>query len=961
MATPEEAREALEARETQNTERARAALRSSDPDTLLRDIEEFVGTFGIGANRGLANILGFPVDTVNFLLRMGGVPASDSPIVNAISSLNPARTAVRAISQVIPATDRPVGGSESIQSGLNAIGLRTTFEGAQAMGVEDEFVNRMAFRVGEEAGAGAVPATATVGLAKAGIGLGGNILGPIMRGAAESPLGFAALEGLASLGGGAGAGIAQEIFPDSPSAEVAGQFAGGLGLATLPSIVRAGGRAVRSVLDPFTASGQERRAAAALRGQTTDPESALANLQEEDQLLPGGSRPDVPDVVFTSAQIANDPGLLALERAIVRKNAELAGRFQEIRTSVNAGSRAAILEATGGQTESQAIADFLRGRVKGLIDQLDARTAVAVGAARRQIDNIRPDASAEDASSIVRREITDAMADARKTENALWGSIYAGRNVGTAPIREQRDRILALANKNDDPANIPVLKNDAGENILENLGDTSTVEDVLALRSRILAAKRTESAADAPNRALLKNLDAMQEASLRALGIMQNQATEQGASQIRAAMTFSRELNDTFTRGPIGKLLGFDARGGQRVPDIETLEKLVRPGIAGASNADAVIRALTSQIGGGNIEGGAKLIQGMEDFIFDRFIASTHGSSGQFDARAGQRFIDRFAPALERFPGIRGRLDEAVRTGRTADIMSRSGTRLQRTLVDARRSRAAVFLDRDVDKAISAVFGAKKPASSMREIVKQARADTTGEATEGLKQGVFEHMIRSVELGALDLEGVPVLSARLFRQFMQQNGSTLSAIYTPAEMGRLRQVGKALDIAERSTRSAITGGSDTAQNTNLLADAMARIVGGTLGARIGRTVGGSPLVAAQVLATKARQFITLAPERSVRELVERAIFEPELMKTLLTVPTPQNAESLIRRLNGHLLNLQLPQLELQSTQREQTEASLSNGQSRPIPRLPTSGRPMRPQSIESRKVGGIPVEFFREQ
>lgn len=930
MATPEEAREALAARERNNTELARQLLNQRDPDTLLRDIEEFVGSFGIGANRGLANILGLPVDTVNFLLRMGGTPPSDSPFVNAISSLNPVRTGLRAISQIIPATDRPVGGSESIQDAFNALGLETDFEGAQSMGVEDELLNRMSFRVGEEVGAGVVPAGATVGLAKAGVGIGGSILGPIMRGAAESPLGFAAAEGVASLGGGVGAGIAQEVFPDSPVAEVTGQVAGGLGLATLPSIVRTAGRGIRSAIDPFTASGQERRAGEALRGQTTDPESALANLKEEDQLLPGGRRPDVPDVTFTSAQITNDPGLLALERAIVRKNAELAGRFQEVRTSINAGSRAAVLEATGGQTESQAIADFLQGRVQGLVDQLDARTATAVGAARRQIDNIRPDASAEDASSIVRREITDAMADARKTENALWESIYAGRNVGTAPIREQRDRIISLANKNDDPANIPVLKNNAGENILANIDDTSTVEDILALRSRILAAKRTESASEAPNRVLLKNLDAMQEASLRALGIMQNQATEQGASQIRAAMTFSRELNDTFTRGPVGKILGFDARGGQRVPDIETLEKLVRPGIAGATNADAVIRALTSQIGGGNIEGGARLIQGMEDFVFDRFIASTHGSSGQFDARAGQRFIDRFAPALERFPGIRGRLDEAVRTGRTADIMSRSGARLQRTLVDARRSRAAVFIDRDVDKAISAVFGAKKPAASMREIVKQARADDTGEALEGLKQGVFEHLIRSAELKALDIEGRQFLSASQFRSVMQQNGPTLSAVYSPAEMGRLRQVGKALDVAERSTRSAITGGSDTAQNTNLLSDAMARIVGGTLGAKIGAAVGGSPLVAAQVLATKARQFITLAPEKSVQELVERAIFEPELMKTLLTVPTARNAESLIRRLNGHLLNLQLPPIEVD-------------------------------QGPQSDRVGGIPRQLFREQ
>lgn len=928
MATPEEARRALAEQEARNAEFARDLLQEREPDTVLRDVEEVVGSFGAGANRGIANVLGLPVDAVNFLLRMGGVPVSDTPFL----------------------------GSESIRSGMSAIGLISNFEGLQEKGVEDVFVNRMGFRIGEETGAAAVPGGATLGLARRGVGTGSGIFGSIMQGARESPGAFAAMEGVAALGGGVGAGVAQEIFPDSPVAETIGQVAGGIGLATLPSAVGAG---KRIAIDPFTQAGRERSAAQVVQDSARNPEGAAARLAEPDI-------PDVPDAVFTSAQLANDAGLLALERSVVRKGAELAGRFQEIATATNSASRQAILKATGGQTSSQAIADFLQGRVKGLIDLLDARTSNAIGAARSKIDNIRPSAAAEDSAVVVRREIESALSDARTTETALWQSIYAGRNVGQAPIREQYDRILALARKNAAPEDIPVLKNEAGENILANLDDTDTVDEVLALRSRILRAKRIENAADAPNGTLLKNLDLMQEASLRALGLLEGQATTQGGQQIRAALDFSRQLNDTFTRGPLGKVLGFDTRGGRRVPDIETLDKLVRPGFSGATNADAIIRALTSQVGGGDIEGGARLVEGLQNFIFDRFITSTHGASGQFDATAARRFLTRFSPALDRFPGMKSQLEEATRTGSLAEIMSRSGGRLQRTLVDARRSRAAVFLDRDVDKAISATFGAKKPSQAMGELVRQTRRDTTGEALEGLKQGVYEHMIRSVELGALDLEGVPVLSARLFRRFMQTNNRTLTSIYSPAEMGRLRQVGKALDMAERSIKSAITGGSDTAQNVNILTDAVARITGGTLGARAGALVGGSPLVAAQVLATKARQLVTLAPERAVRELVERAIFDPDIMKTLLMKPTGRNADVVFRRLQGHLLNLQLPPL-----------APIESGQTRPplsddrFP--PTSGPPVEPFQrsptdrfppsgpLPSPKVGGIPREFFREQ
>ena len=872
MATPEEIRRAIEEAEETTTARIEEALQGRDNETVLDDVEEVVGSFGVGANRGLANILGLPVDAVNFLLRQAGVPVSDAPF----------------------------GGSESIRRGLESIGVLTDLEQAEretgrAPGdLTGELANRLAARVGEEIGAGTVPAGATLRFAR-GVGTAGGIFGPIIQSARSSPLGFLGLETLAATGGGIGAGVAREVAPGNLLAEVGGQIVGGLGIAPVGTAARATGRAIGGIVRPFTSGGRRRIAAEIVQDAATrPPEENIARLETD--------VPDLPGAQFTSAQITNDPGLLALERGVVRKNAELAGEFQEITSATNQAARQEILEATGGRTDSQAIADFLKGRVDRLVSLIDQRTATAVANARSQIDNIQPTASSEDAARIVRQELEQGLLDARTTETALWQSIYSGRNVGTAPVKDQIDRIRALARKADDPANIP---EDIGR-VIDNFDGTETVDEILALRSRILAARRAENAKDAPNRALLKNLDQLQEASLRALGLLENQATEQGAQQIRSALDFSRHLNDTYTRGPVGKVLGFDARGGERVADLETLDRLLRPGRAGGTSADAIVAALTSQIGGGDIEGGRRIVEGVQNFIFNEFLSATHGSAGRFDANAGRRFLERHASALDRFPGIKSQIEEAVQSGNLAQIFERSGARLQRTLTDVRRSRAAVFLDRDVDRAIAATFSSRKPGLAMQELVRQARRDPTGEALEGLKQGVFQHMMRQVQLGAMDLVGEPMLSARLFRNFRNDNAKTLAAIYSPEELRRLAQVGKALDTAERSIRSAVAGGSDTAQNRNVLADATLRIMGGTAGARVGAATGGSPLVTANVLATKVRQFFFELPEKMVREMVERAVFDPDLMKTLLAVPTPANSERVFRQLNGHLLNLQLP-------------------------------------------------------
>lgn len=202
--------------------------------------ESIAGSFGIGANRGLANVAGAPVDLVAAGLRAAGVPATD-----------------------------PIGGSASIANLLQSLGLESTPEGfARLTNREPTQTERVVGRVGEEVGAGAIAAlpvgaiartAAPVAPARTTIGrIGQSIVAP----ARTAPVATAATDVALSGVSGLGAGAAREIAPGNATAELIGQFSPLL----LPAIVASGVRgalrggasgqdALQASIDDFTRAG----------------------------------------------------------------------------------------------------------------------------------------------------------------------------------------------------------------------------------------------------------------------------------------------------------------------------------------------------------------------------------------------------------------------------------------------------------------------------------------------------------------------------------------------------------------------------------------------------------------------------------------------------------------------------------------------------------------------------------
>ena len=831
--------------------------RLRESQSTIRSVEKVAASFGGGFNRGFAQILGMSFDAVNFLLDSAGVPVSDKPLLGS-KSINEALTFV----------------SQMASRGIEATGVDL----AKTTGRETA-AQRFAGRIGEEIGAAVVPAGGIAGAVRAGAA--GGLAEPILSLARSKPASFALGETALAATAGTGAQIGLEASEgESPgvqlAAETAGQLIGGLGPSAVVPAVGLAARAGRKLTGPFTTAGTKERAGTFIREIATDPERALRNLENP---------PDTPEgSVFTTAELADDAGLQNLERSTARSDAKIAGRVADDRTQTNRAARRELEDIATRETPARIATEFIQGRVDTLKELMTRRVSNATRLARQRLDEAGPEISRQDASRVVKKEFDDALEAARKTEKELHGAIDP-EGVLT-PVKPVRDKIQAqreAQRKADKPENIPTEI----EDVLKGFDDAEPTVELLALRSRVLEDIRIERAGTAPNRRLVKNLEEIQETILDMIGVRYDTLEGPIAERASAALTFSRELNDRFTRGPVGEVLGFQRTGAGKVADISTLESLFKAGIPGEVGMTALLRAA---------DGNEGLINATEQFIRGEFIKQT-SVGGKVTASAQKRFLKRHAEALDQFPDLKKNLESVEGAQQLAESAAASVKVRQQNILNVGRSRAALFLNSEPDKVVRRLLSSKKPKAIFREVVKQLKKDPTGEAFKGFKTLLIDEAFRKAELLTLDQTGRAFLSSSGLREF--RKNKAISEVLSVDELRRFDAVEQAMRIAERSTNVASIGQANIPEISNVLIQSLGRIVG----ARVGSKIGTTPLISAGIGGRIARAASSVLPDRQISELLKQAIFDPEVMKTLLTKPTQANAAEITRRLRGHLVNL----------------------------------------------------------
>lgn len=295
--------------------------------------------------------------------------------------------------------------------------------------------------------------------------------------------------------GGAGAGAAMEVAPDEfkPLAGLAGGLAGGVTGALAAEVPGAAIRQVKRgaeyVAPAIPTKGNVERIAAKQMGETVaDRDAALSALSGKAEIIPG-SRP-------TAAQMTGDAGLASLEGVLARNDDQFKSRLIAQREQQVQAQLAALDDVQNSGSPS-AVADYLNTRMRQLEEQADALQEAAARDARRAVDELGPERSANEVGAQARAAISDQLKELNAEANALWRSIPQDVELVTPPLIRSTAEIYGRMSPEEQLSLTPQEKAIAG--LIGSYGQTIPFGRFKALRSEITKAMRDAKSGMNPN------------------------------------------------------------------------------------------------------------------------------------------------------------------------------------------------------------------------------------------------------------------------------------------------------------------------------------------------------------------------------------------------------------------------------------------------------------------------------
>ncbi|WP_062017250.1 hypothetical protein [Aureimonas sp. AU4] len=746
-----------------------------------------------GFNRGLAGVIGLPVDAANA-----------APM---LANLLPG------VKGVGPISDRPLGGSQSIRDMGETV--------AAVFGVEpyqpQNAAERISGRVGQEVGAttaflaGPVAAGARLGAASSRA-----LPAPLrtfVEPAAVAPGQLVRREGTLAMGAGTGAGVANEIAGNPQEGDnLASDFTGSLVGALATGGISAAGGAVgnlfsaargtsayvddvvgEAVADQLINSSTRMGAQAAETG-TLDTSGLVADLRR-----PAPVEDAIPGYRANIADRTRDPGL-----------ATFAFNTDGARPGAAAARRTANEGAVNRQMEAMAPTGDpgqFRAAVQASVDQRIAdadRTAedatAAIEAAQQRLAPTVPYAEARGAT--VRSGIRNAERTARAGERQAWSSISG--EVDPAPLAESFREVgtdLPLARRAVVGDMGPMLGIPAQ---LAGREAPADLQEITSLSSALSTARRNALSGPQPDR---NRADVLQTYIDGLNGFLDDAVGGETAGQLATARGVSRNVNERFAR-PGDPLAGALAtREGRPVqPDSAVARTFVQPDAGQASNIDRLLAEtdLGSQA------------QGVRAAIRDEILADVgkRGLLGKPDHVEG--YLRSYGRVFDRFPDLRGELMDAAATGRTADTARRTAETMRRDLTTPGRSAEGSYLrygdERTID-AIRTVTNASEPRQAARQLVEAAGG--TPEARRNAQAALWADIRQTGRMQAEGMTGETRWNGKKLRDFLAdpKRSAVAEELYAdaPDELAAIREVFGALASAEGSGRARAAGTSGTGQ------------------------------------------------------------------------------------------------------------------------------------------------------
>jgi len=824
--------------------------------------------------RGAASILGAPVDIANLALGAAGLPVSE----------------------------KPFGGSASIESGLarygRTIGAPMVPEAEQKAETGAEYIGR---GVGETAGM-LIPGYGAARLAAASARpLVSRIGQQVAEAPVRAPLSTLAGEMISGAAGGAGRYAAEQAYPGSKIAGTYGELAGGLSPSLAAMLAKYGPtgmayRGARAAMTPFTEAGGEARAGRRLASLVAEPEVAARAAEA----------PSISEL--TPAQRTQDVRLLALERAVAEKNPamakELVDRAAEAQTT--------LLEEAAklGGDPAQARA-FFQARRERLDNALQALADQAKTRAQERVSALEPGFSKEEASRVVRQEFDKAYDTARRQENDLWRSIPEDVQIDTKPLFARFDELVANTPRTQQQ-DIPdyarrFLQADKQGN--RSLGSMETPAELQGFRGELLAIER--KARDSGDRNQARLARELADATLDTMNSLPDVS-----GPYAVARDFSRKLNQTFREGPAGLLTDTTSGAPSIAPEM-TLPRLIGAGGVRGGVAERSLMAATGE--------SAPTKEAVQDYLTRTLRDRVVTSEGRIKPEAATSWMRQNEALLNQYPDVRKYLDDALAAQKRADDLAKAQTTLSREIQSPTETPLGRFLGGDPADAVARIFKAENPAEVAISLRRAAARDTSGNAIAGLRGAFVTDLLAQARTATPEGE-VFRGSVILDKLRNPQQRAAYEAVFSPDDMKRLDQIATEFTALERARGSLPSVGTIVDDTPNKILDYVGRVAGARIGSAMGGHGMAGSLQAASMGSARARDYMrTLTGDRA-EKIISRAVTDPELFAALMRqTPSARLQDQGVKRLQAWMAGPAGRQLfEEESTQPQRPESAIQN-------------------------------------
>ncbi|MQA65042.1 MAG: hypothetical protein GEU76_03940 [Alphaproteobacteria bacterium] len=614
---------------------------------------------------------------------------------------------------------------------------------------------------------------------------------------------------------------------------------------------------------------------------TRDPEAAMRGLTT-DETLPG----------LTPAQKTGDEGLLSLERSVIESSEQLKGQSDEQIANMTQVIRESLSrpgEGVSPERTAQAM-EAAQGHLRGL---LDTRLRVAARIADEKIAALGPNATRADANLIARDELTKALTDARTQERELWRAVPMEAETSTRKAKSAYQRLLKetpRAQQSDIPAVARELL-EAESNTA--LGDVDRVRELHGLRSKLLEDARNARSTGQRNKARIA--DEIADAILDDLGAAAGNVKGETGETLRAALNYSADLNGRFTRGPVGRLLGTARQGGAATPLELTLERTVgRGGPVGRVESQALQDAVSRT-------GDLPALRGsVEDFLKDEFQRNAV-RNGEISPAAARVFVNKYQDTLEDFPDLRRQFDQAIESGNAETVARKRAEGVAARLNDPKVSRSAIFIQHPPEQVIQQIAKVRRPGDAMKELVKLADRDTTGDALKGIKTTFTDYLMNQASTKTMTAEGQSVISGFALRRLLESGPTRkmADALFSPDERRFLQIVANTAEKVEKAVAVRPRPEGIIADRPAMLTNVIAGVTGAQLGRKVAEATGGGTVQTPGIMAGIFRRLTASRIQDPARRLLIDAVQDEDLFKALIAKTTdPKQQEFARRKLNA---------------------------------------------------------------